>query len=136
MALPRGRGHDRARTQDGEGTAIGRVGVAARLVPHLQAAMRVVVGQQLDQRVQDLIHLAGRYRRALSEPTPSGGSALAQAGETERLVVLEGALFLNGALGQGSCLQTFVWDRGATIDRPTVRPSRDPRLGSTDRLQL
>ena len=98
--------------------------------------MRVVVGQQLDQRVQDLVHLAGRYRRALSEPTPSGGSALAQAGETERLVVLEGALFLNGALGQGSCLQTFVWDRGATIDRPTVRPSRDPRLGSTDRLQL
>ncbi len=98
--------------------------------------MRVVVGQQLDQRVQDLVHLAGPYRRTLSAPTPSGGSALAQAGETERLVVLEGALFLNGALGQGSCLQTFVWDRGATIDRPTVRPSHDPRLGSTDRLQL
>src|SRR5260221_1232736 len=91
MALPRGRGHDRARTQDGEGTAIGRVGVAARLVPQLQAAMGVVVGQPLDQRVQDLVHLAGPYRRTLSAPTPSGGSALAQAGETERLVVLEGA---------------------------------------------
>src|SRR5260221_6274202 len=90
MALPRGRGHDRARTQDGEGTAIGRVGVAARLVPHLQAAMRVVVGQQLDQRVQDLVHLAGPYRRTLAAPTPSGGSALAQAGEM-RLTDLERA---------------------------------------------
>src|SRR2546430_2413512 len=80
--LARGRGDDRAGAQDGEGPAIGRVGMAARLVPHLEAAMRVVVGQQLDERVQDLVHLAGRYRPRLAATTPTGGSAVPLAGET------------------------------------------------------
>ena len=98
--------------------------------------MRVVVGQELDERVQDLVHIEGTYRRHLPDSTPSGGSEVPRVSEIARLVALEGALFLDGALGQGSRPQTFVGYRGATVDRPTIRSGRDPRLGPADGLQL
>src|SRR5689334_17882458 len=79
--LARGGGDDGAGPQDRERPAVLGVRMAARLVPHLEPAVRVVMRQELDERVEDLVHVAGRYRPHLAPRTPTGGSALPLAGE-------------------------------------------------------